>query len=154
MPISERPPKGWTIVSGTLTLDKSIAGYFARDHDVRGRCYQRDCRRNCHVDHARLLEKGLGSLTIDQVKKMMQCHRLEGCGMEWLENPTRSTISLVVLRGRLAVKIRIKCRACGSVSLVAPETMAAQLQLQGKGDDRTLVSAIPALLTKPCRIRR
>lgn len=150
MPISDRPPKGWTILSGTLTLDKSIAGYFARDHDVRGRCYQRDCRRNCHIDHARLMEKGLGTLSIDQVKAMMKCHRLEGCGLEWQENPNRSTVPLLILRGRLAVKIRIKCRQCGGVSLVAPETMITRLQAEKKGDDRTLVSAIPGLLTKPC----
>lgn len=150
MPISERPPRGWTIVAGTLTLDKTIAGYLARDHDVRGRCYTQDCRRNCHLDHGRLVAAGLGALTVDQVKRTMQCSRLQGCSMEWLENPKRSSLPLLVLRGRLAVRIRIKCRACGTLSHVSPETMIAKLQAEQKGGDATLVSEIAGLLQKAC----
>lgn len=150
MPISEKPPRGWLVVAGTLSLDQSIAGYFARDHDVRGRCFTRDCRRHCHVDHARLVAAGLGALTIDQVKRSLACGRLDGCSMEWQDNPKRSSLPLIVLRGRLAVRIRIKCRMCGTMSQVTPEAMIARLQAEQKGSDKTLVSELAGLLSKPC----
>lgn len=145
-----KPPTGWKIIAGTLALDQTISGYLARDHDVRGRCYQRDCRRNCHIDHARIVEHGLGALKIDQVKTAMRCARLEGCGIEWLENPNRATLPLMVLRGRVAVKVRIVCRGCATVSLVSPETMIARLKAEGLGDDSTTIAAIPGLLKKVC----
>ena len=61
---SKSPPKGWTTFNGVLTPDTTLAGYWARGREVRGICQTRDCRRSCHVDLERYVEKGLGRLAL------------------------------------------------------------------------------------------
>lgn len=145
-----KPPAGWIVVSGTLQMDRSIAGHLVRDHDVRGRCYMRDCKRSCHIDHRGLVERGLGVLTVDQVKKTMVCSRLDGCGLYFTGDPSRESLPLAALTGRLAVKVRVLCRSCGKGSAVTPETMVQRLKKMGKGDEMTRTSEIASHFTKAC----
>lgn len=145
------PFKGWRVVSGTLQPDRTVLGYHQRDQDVRGHCYLRDCRRSCHVDHARLIEQGLGALRIDQVKRTMACGRIDGCNMEWTEDKRRESFSIGALVGRPAVALRIRCGKCNAAQEIAPEAMIRRLSAEGKGDRSTGFGDVAQLLTAPCK---
>ena len=151
MPDPYSPPPGWTIANGILTPDRSVRGYLARDQDVKGRCAQRDCRRTCHVDHARLHEQGLGALKIDQVKRLLRCARLDTCALEFHEDLTAESLKLGDLTRRPAVSLRILCRGCGASRAVSPRAMIAKLTSTGKGDGATETRDIARLLTAPCK---
>lgn len=145
------PPPGWTIASGVLTPDRTVRGYLAREQDVKGRCYQRDCRRTCHVDHARLHEQGLGALKIQQVKQLLRCARLDTCALEFHEDLNAESLKLRNLTGRAAVSLRILCQGCGASRTVSPKAMVARLKSEGKGDETTETRDLAGLLSAPCK---
>lgn len=151
MPNPYSPPPGWTIAGGVLTPDRTVRGYLAREQDVKGRCAQRDCRRTCHVDHARLHEQGLGALKIQQVKHLLRCARLDTCALEFYEDLNAESLKLRNLTGRAAVSLRILCKGCGASRTVSPKAMVARLKGAGKGDETTETRDIPALLSASCK---
>jgi hypothetical protein len=146
------PPPGWTIASGVLTPDRTVRGYLAREQDVKGRCYQRDCRRTCHVDHARFHEQGLGALKIEQVKQLLRCARLDTCALEFREDLNAESLKLRNLTSRPAVSLRILCRGCGAIRSVSPAAMIARLKAQGKGDETTETRDLAGLLSASCKV--
>lgn len=148
---SHTPPPGWTLASGMLQPDRSIAGYALRGQDVNGRCYQRDCRRSCHIDHKRIIERGLGALQIEQVKRTFRCSRLDHCAIEWHEDLKAESVQLGFLAGRAAVVLVIRCAGCGASLEVPPEAMIARLVADKRGGATTRTHELPDLLSGACK---
>jgi len=148
---SHVPPKGWTIASGRLEPDRTIAGYAERGQDVNGRCYQRDCRRSCHIDHRRIVEQGLGALRIEQVKKTFRCQRLDHCALDWHEDMKAESVPLRYLTGRAGVVVLVRCVSCDLKRTFPPEAVIARLVAERKGGETTRTNELASLLSGACK---
>ncbi len=143
------PPTGWSVASGQLEEVDTIAGYAARRCDVRGRCQRQDCRRSCHLDYERLLRAGLASLPARKVMAMMRCSRIDGCSLEFREEPGR-VIVLRELAGRSYIGVEIRCLGCGARRLTTVEALVHRLKKHGLGDASTPAKGIGKLIRGAC----
>ncbi len=145
------PPTGWLIASGILQVDRTVRGYYLRRQAVTGRCHARDCRRSCEIDAAQLHARGLGALSMDQVKGLYRCSRLDGCSTVFFDDLKAESLKLRALRRRRAVGLVLRCGVCGDQRKVDPEAVIAGLQAEGKGGSDTEVRDLAALLTGACK---
>lgn len=144
------PPSGWTIASGRLEEVGTIKGYAARRCEVKGRCQRQDCRRSCHFDYERLLHAGMGDLPARKVMDMFKCARIDGCSLEFREEPEQ-VITLRQLSGRDYVGVEIRCAGCSAKRLTTVEGLIYRLKANGLGDESTSVKAAPGLIRGACR---
>ncbi len=145
----QQPPKGWTVADGRLQEITTIAGYAARRCDVFGRCQRQDCRRSCHFDYERLLKNGMADLDASKVMATLRCSRLDGCSLEFREEPQR-VITLGDLAGRDYVGVEIRCVNCGDKRVTTVEALLYRLKKAGKGDETTSVRNVAGLLRSAC----
>ncbi|HEY8570912.1 hypothetical protein [Phenylobacterium sp.] len=145
-----KPPAGWRVShDGELVEDRSVAGYVARGREVKGLCQLRDCRRRCHLDLERLAERGLGALSIGELKPLYRCHRLDGCGLDFSEQ-YGAELTLGMLAGRDHVGVRVACGGCRKSTVVRPEQVIERLKLEGRGGSDTPVATLADLARQPC----
>jgi hypothetical protein len=144
------PPTGWTIASGRLEEVDTIGGYAARHCEVKGRCLRQDCRRSCHFDYERLLRAGMADLRARKVMDLFKCARLDGCSLEFREEPER-VITLGQLSGRDYVGVDIRCAGCSAKHLTTVEGLIYRLKAKGLGDASTSINAVSGLIRGPCR---
>lgn len=146
-----KPPAGWHIASGILQVDRTVRGYYTRRQDVVGRCHARDCRRTLHLDIKRIHADGLGALTIDKVKQLFKCQRLDGCALVFHDDLKGESLKVGALLRRPAVGLALRCAGCKAVRKIAPEHMIARLQAEGKGGADTEVRDLAGLLSGSCK---
>ena len=145
-----RPPPGWVIAhGGELSPDLTVAGYFARRREVRGVCRQRDCRRSCDIDVARLTQQGLGALRVHELKPLFKCGRLGGCALEFHEKYGQE-LALSVLARLDAVYLRIACAKCRKPRLARPREVIARLVAEGTGGPDTQLEALAGAIRGAC----
>jgi hypothetical protein len=145
----ETPPPGWIALDGLLQPDPTVAGYRARMQEVRGVCGQRDCKRRCEVDFARLTARGFGALPMATVLQFLKCNNLTGCGLDFHED-RRGGLPLRGLFGRSHVRIRVKCAACGFFRAATPEAIYKRVTAGKEPMDGLLVTEIAAQIKGPC----
>jgi len=148
--MANEPPAGWLAFNGLLEPNPTIAGYLARGQEVRGVCHQRDCRRRCELDLARLAAKGFGSLPVSVAEGLMKCHGLTGCALEF-HTDRRASLPVRALFGRAHVKIRIRCNGCGFFRTATPEGLFAKLSAERAASDGLLISEVAAKIKGPCK---
>ncbi len=147
---STRPPAGWVIAhGGVLSPDLTVAGYLARGREVRGNCYQRDCRRHCHLDFARLAQRGLGGVWVHELKPLFKCSRMDGCALEFHEQ-YGVELTLSMLAGRDYVHLRIACAKCRRAKLVKPAVVIARLVAEGTGGHDTPLEKLAGTIRGAC----
>lgn len=145
-----RPPAGWVIAhGGELSPDQTVAGYFARRREVRGVCRQRDCRRSCEIDFARLTQQGLGALRVHELKPLFKCGRLGGCALEFHEQYGH-VLTLSSLARLDNVYLRISCAKCRKPKLARPAAVVARLLAEGTGGHETPLEQVAGLIRGPC----
>jgi hypothetical protein len=145
------PPEGWLALDGLLVRDATVNGYAARGDEVKGRCHQRDCRRTCQIDMARLVESGFGRLPVEAIKRWLRCSRPEGCALDFQEERPVG-LRLKWLLGRAHVTVRFTCQACKFHRDALPDRVFAKIQAKGPGaaDDAT-VEGLGKLPMEPCK---
>lgn len=143
------PPKGWTVDGGRLEEVPTVAGYAARRCGVFGRCQRQDCRRTCHLDYERLMRAGMGALPVRQVTRSLLCNRLDGCSLDFREEPER-IVRIGELAGRDYVGVQIRCSQCGAKYLTTVEGLIHRLNAAKQGDAATPAKGVGALIRGPC----
>jgi hypothetical protein len=146
---SKSPPKGWTVFNGVLTPDTTLAGYWARGREVRGICQTRDCRRSCHLDLERYVEKGLGRLALKDLLPLYRCQRLGGCAMQFKEDHG-AVLSIGMLRRHPGVAVRFTCGKCRKTVIVPTEAAIGKLAAEGAGGPDTPVTELGRFAKAPC----
>jgi hypothetical protein len=134
---------------GELSPDLTVAGYLARRREVRGVCRQRDCRRSCEIDCARLAQQGLGALRVHELKPLFKCARLGGCALEFHEQYGHE-LTLAVLARLERVHLRISCAKCRKPKLVRPAAVVARLIEEGTGGHDTPLEKLAGLIRGAC----
>ena len=134
---------------GRLEEVATVAGYAARRCGIFGRCQRQDCRRTCQFDFERLLKGGMADLQARQVMQTFRCARLDGCGLEFREEPAR-VVTLAELAGRDYVGVEIRCVLCGAKYLTTIEGLIARLVRAGQGGPQTSIKNVGALIRGPC----
>lgn len=144
------PPKGWTVDRGYIAEVRSVLGYYHRGCEVTGRCQRQDCRRTCNLDYERLLKNGLADVDADRVKTTMRCNRLDGCGLEFRERPTRS-ITLNQLAHMSNVAPQVRCRHCNKhIVITTTAALLRQLAAAGHGDGATSIGEVSERIHGRC----
>jgi ribosomal protein S27AE len=139
---------GWRVEGAVLQADETIAGYAARDVDVRGTCYLRNCKRSYWFDWTEWLALGMAQVPLRRIQEMLRCHRLTGCNLHFQEQGGRElTLGLL---NRDGVLIRIACGKCGSFRLVRPASLIRRLKADQRGGDATLLAEVAVASNKPC----
>ena len=153
MTVDPMPP-GWTSLDGTMQPAESIAAYAARVQTVKGACRDAICNRRVTLDPKVLCGHGLGRLRIAQVKRLFSCGRIDGCRLDWHNEPAENPLRLDQFIGRANVRIRVSCRGkgCTFFRVWKVEQMIAGLQRRKVGDGRTEVDKLPALMSAPCAV--
>ena len=146
-------PAGWVVLDGLLQPDMSVAGHLARGDEVKGYCDQKDCRRRCSVDLARLTARGFGQLPVARVQQLMRCNTLAGCGLDFRLDQNAG-LPLTSLLGRAHVRIRIKCEGCGFFRATSVEALIARLSAGRPTAETLMLSQVRGRITGPCKTCR
>lgn len=142
-------PAGWVTLGGVLTPDPTVTGHIARGQEVKGVCYQGDCRRRCELDLARLARQGFGAMAVRTATALMRCHNLTGCGLDFHED-RRTGLPLRALVGRAHVKVRIRCGGCGFSRTAPPESVIARLSKPEPMPGNLYISEIAGRIKGAC----
>ena len=148
---SNTPPTGWLADSGVLQPDMTVGGFWARKQRIHGLCGTKDCRRRCEVDCENLVGRGLGRLSITDVKALLRCHRLGGCSIDFQVDRDGGQLPLRSLLGLSYVRIRFVCRSCGFFRVATPDAVIKKLKEKGRGGEQTSTTDIAATIKEPCK---
>ena len=153
MKLDELPP-GWASLDGTVQPAETVAAYAARVQFVKGACRDKACNRRVTLDPKDLCGKGLGQLQIGQVKRLFRCGRIDGCRIDWHNEPAELPLRLDMFVGRPNVRVRVSCRGkgCTFFRVWKVEEIIAGLQKRKVGDGRTEVDKLAPLMTAPCTV--
>jgi hypothetical protein len=145
-------PPGWTSSNGIVGPGERVADFAARGQPVKGVCRSQGCTRRVELDAAALCKGGLAALSMRQVQKLWMCQRLDGCGLDFHNEPPAIPLRLELFIGRPNVRLRLRCRGggCKFFRLYAVEQIIAGLEQRKKGGGRTEVAALGALMTTAC----
>lgn len=149
---SDGPPEGWWSFQGVLTPRQEVASYGVRGQMAKGVCRQKGCSRRVELEPRELCGKGLGLLLMKQVQELYRCSRVDGCGLQFHDEPFRPPLRLDQLVGRPNVRVRLRCDAgkCRFFRIWRVEEMIASLKERGKGGGSTDVEGLGKMMTTPC----
>ena len=153
MPVSaDGPPPGWVSHSGVVEPAETVAAYAARGQAVKGACRSSGCNRRVELDPKALCGVGLGQLSMRKVQGLWRCQRLDGCGLEFRNEPPLHPLRLDQFVGRPNVRVRLRCRGdgCKFFRVWRVEEMIAGLTNRRQGDDRTEIEALGKKMTAAC----
>lgn len=145
-------PSGWTSTNGIVGPGERVADFAARGQPVKGRCRSQGCYRKIDLDAQALCKLGLSTLQMRQVQKLWMCQRLDGCGLDFFNEPAAIPLRLELFVGRPNIRLRLRCRGngCKYFRLYQVEQVIAGLEARKKGGGRTEVTALGALMSGPC----
>jgi hypothetical protein len=95
------------------------------------------------------MSRGLARLSVAEVKRLLVCHRLDGCAMQF-EETGGAEVRLSGLAGKAHVAVRIACAACGRGTIAHAEAVIARLKAEGLGGAGTAVAQLPSLIRGTC----
>lgn len=139
---------GWRIEGAVLKPDETVAGYMARDVDVRGRCYLRNCRRSYWFDYGEWIALGMGRVPLRRIQDTLRCHLLTGCNF-YFEEKGGAALTLRFL-DRDQMFVRIACARCHAFRLVRARTLIRKLETERRGGPETTLADLAGLPAKPC----
>jgi hypothetical protein len=119
---------------------------------VKGVCRSPGCFRKVDLDPVKLCKGGLGNLGMTQVERLWKCQRLDGCGIEFHNEPPLYPLRLEQFVGRPNVRVRLRCRGggCKFFRVYTVEQMIEGLRKRGEGTGNTEVAALGAKMTTGC----
>jgi hypothetical protein len=91
-----------------------------------------------------------------QVQGLWRCQRLDGCGLDFHNEPPLHPLRLDQFVGRPNVRVRLRCRGdrCKFFRVWRVEEMIAGLVKRRQGDDRTEIEALGKKMTAACPLKR
>lgn len=149
---ADGPPPGWVSHSGAIEPAPRVADYAARLQVVKGVCRATGCNRRVELEPKALCGAGLGLVSMDQVKNLWRCHRIDGCALDFHNEPPLNPLRLDHFLGRPNVRLRLRCRGdrCKFFRVWRVEEMIAGLTKRRQGDGRTEVEKLGAMMTTAC----
>ncbi|MGI8841407.1 MAG: hypothetical protein ACR2F8_11600 [Caulobacteraceae bacterium] len=149
---ADGPPPGWISQTGIVEPADTVAGYAARVQAVKGICRAKGCNRRVELDPKALCGIGLGLVNMGQVKRLWRCQRIDGCGLDFHEEPPLNPLRLGQFVGRTNVRVRLRCRAigCKFYRMWRVEEIIAGLEKRRQGDGRTEVVGLGKTMTTAC----
>jgi hypothetical protein len=89
---------------------------------------------------------------MSQVKRLWRCQRIDGCGLDFHDEPPLNPLRLGQFVGRPNVRARLRCRGngCTFYRVWRVEEMIAGLEKRRQGDDRTEVLGLGTKMTTAC----
>ena len=148
------PPPGWVSSNGVVEPGESVVAYAERGQVVKGACSARGCNRRVELDPKSLCGAGLGLLNMGQVKRLWRCQRLDGCGLDFHNEPPDNPLRLNQFVGKPNVRVRLRCRGngCKFHRVWRVEEIIAGLTKRRQGDERTEVAALGQMMTTACSL--
>ena len=107
---ADGPPPGWVSHGGAIEPASRVADYAARGQVVKGVCRATGCNRRVALEPKALCGAGLGLVSMDQVKSLWRCHRIDGCALGFHNEPPLNPLRLDHFIGRPNVRLRLRCR--------------------------------------------
>jgi len=149
---ADGPPPGWVSHSGVVEPAETVAAYAARGQAVKGTCRSGGCNRRVELEPKALCGAGLALLNMRQVQGLWRCQRLDGCGLDFHNEPPLHPLRLDQFVGRPNVRLRLRCsgNGCKFFRVWRVEEMIAGLVKRRQGDDRTEVGKLGAMMTTAC----
>ena len=145
-------PPGWTCADGIVAPGERVADFAARGQGVKGVCQSRGCFRKVELDPQALCKGGLAALGMQQLQRLWMCQRLDGCGLDFHNEPMALPLRLDLFVGKPNVRVRLRRRGggCKFFRIYAVEQMIAGLERRKQGSGRTEVAALGGLMTGGC----
>lgn len=145
-------PPGWICSKGVVEPGERVADFAARAQPVKGVCRAWGCYRKVELEPQALCKVGLAALGMRQVQRLWMCQRLDGCGLEFHNEPAALPLRLEQFVGRPNVRLRLFCRGggCKFFRVYTVEQMIAGLETRKQGGGRTEVAALGGLMTGGC----
>lgn len=149
---ADAPPPGWVSHSGVLEPAPRVGDYAARGQVVKGVCRANGCFRRVELDPKELCGQGLGAITMDQVKRLYRCARLDGCSIDYHNEPPAARLRLDQFVGLPNVRVRLRCRraGCKFFRVWRVEEMIAGLTKRQQGGSHTEIDALGPMMTSAC----
>jgi hypothetical protein len=131
---------------------ETVAAFAARGQAVKGTCRSGGCSRRVELDPKALCGVGLAQLSMRKVQGLWRCQRLDGCGLDFHNEPALHPLRLDQFVGRPNVRVRLRCRGdrCKFFRVWRVEEMIAGLVKRRQGDDRTEIEALGKKMTAAC----
>jgi hypothetical protein len=150
--VSDGLPPGWTSINGIVGPGQRVSDFAARGQSVKGVCRSQGCSRRVELAPQAICRAGLASLSMRQVQRLWMCQRLEGCGLDFHDEAPAIPLRLELFVGRPNIRLRLRCRGggCKFFRLYAVEQVIAGLEQRKKGNGRTEVTGLGALMTSAC----
>lgn len=101
-------PPGWTSSNGIVGPGERVADFAARGQPVKGVCRSQGCSRRVELEAAALCKGGLAALSMRQVQKLWMCQRLDGCGLDFHNEPPAIPLRLELFVGRPNIRLRLR----------------------------------------------
>jgi hypothetical protein len=146
------PPPGWVALMGTVEAGSRVCDYAARGQTVKGACRTKGCYRRVEMDPEALVREGQGTLAMRKLQPSWKCHRLEGCEMQFVEEPPTQPLRLGHFTGLPHVRVRLTCRGegCKFARVYPAAALIKGLKARRQGDERTEIGLLPDKMTAGC----
>lgn len=143
------PPPGWVVFDTLLQPGATVGAYFARGREVRGVCHQKDCRRRCELDLARLIKHGMENALVSDLSPLMRCNRFGGCAMTLREDGGRE-LTLGMLAAKPFARLAVTCGQCRQERTMSVTAVIARLEKEKTGGRGTSLDKLPELIRGAC----
>lgn len=145
---------GWKTFDGVLTPRPEVAAYAARGQTVKGVCREKGCFRKVEISPRQLCGQGMGLIQMKKVQSLYRCSRLDGCGLQFHDEPLHPRLTLGMLMGKSHVRVRVRCAAgaCKFLRVWTAEEIVASLAKKGKDGTGADIHTLGQLMTTPCKV--
>jgi len=149
---SDGPPAGWVSITGVLAPGVSVAAYAARQQPVKAVCRTKGCYRRLDLDPTELCGERLGPFPMEKIKRLYECRRWNGCGLDFHDEPAQRKLRLEEFTGRPNVRLRLRCRSgsCKFFRVWLVEEMIEALRKRKAGSGATEIEGLGKMMTTAC----